>query len=348
MKMLSAVLRMSLAAAICCASATVFAAEKAKPKAKAAPAKEKAPAPKPEPAPAAEAAPAEAPAKAEAAPAAAEDNGMSGYGKMNIEHVGMMEGSLDGRINKMSGGVKIKLLAGKPDQQDLPIKAETMVFSYAEGASKPSRIVLEGGVEINHPQAKVNADKADWNMEKNEIVFTGNPIMHSDRVKEMRGSKMTLNFDTNAFQVTDARIPEIDTNQPDSGAPGAPKAGATQALRESDVTDWAGLINALKTAVADAAASPGKQLATKGGDKMLSALKSVPTEELLKNKGAVLKGINAVLSKPGFYSKDAFANAAISNEVQALLSNDQKTAEETTKMNLLLLQAAYPNFIAPK
>ena len=255
MNIQSALLRVTLAAAICCASTVAFAAEKAKPKAKAAPAKAKTEAPKaepkPEPAPATEAAPAEAPAKAEAAPAA-DDASMSGYGKMNIEHVGMMEGSLDGRINKMSGGVKIKLLASKPDQQDLPIKAQTMTFSYNEGASKPARIVLEGGVEINHPQAMVNADKADWNMEKNEIVFTGNPVMHSDRVKEMRGSKMTLNFDTNAFQVTDARIPEIDTNQPDSGGAGAPKAGAAQALRESDVTDWPGLINALKVVMTGA------------------------------------------------------------------------------------------------
>ena len=73
-------------------------------------------------------APAPAPAAPADAPAPAAE--MGSYDKMEIEHVGLMDGTLDGRINKMSGGVKIKLIAGKPDMKDLPIKAQTMTFSY--------------------------------------------------------------------------------------------------------------------------------------------------------------------------------------------------------------------------
>ena len=284
---------------------------------------------------------------AEAAPAAAPaDTGMGGYGRMEIEHVGLMDGTLDGRINKMAGGVKIKLIADKPDMKDLPIRAKTMVFTYNEGATKPSRIVLEGNVEIDHPQASVRAEKADWDMDKGELVFTGNPVMRSDRVKEMRGSKMILNFETNAFQVTDVRIPEFDTNQ----AGPAPGGGSSTppALSDGDVTDWAGFIGALKAAAAAGEASPGKQLATRGGEQMQGALASMSTEEILKNKELVLKAINGVLKKPGFYSKAAWANVTLGDEVSALLGKGSLTPEEQVRQNFLLLQAAFPNFIASK
>jgi hypothetical protein len=291
-----------------------------------------------------------APAPAEAAPDGAPpaDTGMGGYERMEIEHVGLMDGTLDGRINKMSGGVKIKLISGKPDMKDLPIRAKTMTFSYKEGGTKPSRIVLEGGVDIQHPQASVTADKADWDMEKGELVFTGNPVMKSERVKEMRGSKMILNFEKNAFQVTDVRIPEFDTSQagPAPGAGGA--SSAAPALSEADVTDWPGLIGALKTAAAAAAPSPGKQLAARGGEQMQAALKSMPVEDILQNKAMVLKAVNGILKKPGFYSKAAWEGVALGDEVNGLLAKDKLNAEEQVRQNYLLLQAAFPSFIAAK
>lgn len=288
--------------------------------------------------PPAEAAPAEA-----AAPA---DTGMGGYGRMEIEHVGLMDGTLDGRINKMAGGVKIKLIADKPDMKDLPIRAKTMTFTYKEGGTKPSRIVLEGNVEIDHPQASVRAEKADWDMEKGELVFTGDPVMRSDRVKEMRGSKMILNFETNAFQVTDVRIPEFDTNQagPAAGAGG----GGAPVLADGDVTDWTGFITALKAAAASDAASPGKQLASRGGEQMQGALKTMAPEEILKNKELVLKAMNGVLKKSGFYSKAAWADISLGDEVKELLAKGALSPAEQARQNFLLLQAAFPNFIASK
>lgn len=286
-------------------------------------------------------------APAEAAPAPA-DSGMGGYGRMEIEHVGLMDGTLDGRINKMAGGVRIKLIADKPEMKDLPIRAKTMVFTYAEGATKPTRIVLEGDVEIDHPQASVRAEKADWDMEKGELVFTGNPVMRSDRVKEMRGSKMVLNFEKNAFQVSDVRIPEFDTNQaaPAPGNGGNGGGCAPAVLSEGSVSDWAGFIDALKAAQAAPGASPGKQLVTRAGEQTQSALQSMATADIVKNKALVLKALNGVLVKKGFYSREAWANVTLGDEVKALLAKPSLTPEEQARQNLLLLQAAFPNFIA--
>lgn len=283
----------------------------------------------------------EAAAPAEAAPA---DTGMGGYERMEIEYVGLMDGTLDGRINKMAGGVKIKLIAGKPNMKDLPIRAKTMTFTYKDDGTKPSRIVLEGNVEIDHPQASVRAEKADWDMEKGELVFTGDPVMRSDRVKEMRGSKMILNFETNAFQVTDVRIPEFDTKQAGPASGGS----APPALSEGDVTDWTGFIGALKAAASSETASPGKQLAARGGEQMQGALKTMAVDEILKNKELVLKAINGVLKKSGFYSKAAWADVPLNDEVKGLLAKGKLDAAEQVRQNFLLLQAAFPNFIASK
>lgn len=295
-----------------------------------------------------EAAPAATPEAAPEGAAPAEGAAMGNYEKMQIEHVGVMDGTLDGRINKMTGGVKIKLISNKPDTGDLPIRAQTMTFSYAEGASKPSRILLEGDVDIEHPKAHLIAERADWNVEKNEIVFTGNPIVKNEQVKEMRGSKFILNFETGRFEGTDVRIAELDTNQSGSGGGLGLGMGASGGggLSEGDVTDWPGLIGALKTAAASGDASPGRQVALRGGEKVQSALKSMPTEELLKNKELMLKAINGVLKKPGFYDRDAWANVALGDEVKGLLAKDKLTAAEQVRQNLLLLQAAFPSFIA--
>lgn len=289
-----------------------------------------------------------APAAAPEGAAPAEGAAMGNYEKMQIEHVGVMDGTLDGRINKMTGGVKIKLISNKPDTGDLPIRAQSMTFSYAEGASKPSRILLEGDVDIEHPKAHLIAERADWNVEKNEIVFTGNPIVKNEQVKEMRGSKFILNFETGRFEGTDVRIAELDTNQSGSGGGLGLGMGASGGggLSEGDVTDWPGLIGALKTAAASGDASPGRQVALRGGEKVQSALKSMPTEELLKNKELMLKAINGVLKKPGFYDRDAWANVALGDEVKGLLAKDKLTAAEQVRQNLLLLQAAFPSFIA--
>jgi hypothetical protein len=296
-------------------------------------------------APAAAAEKAAAPTAEGAAPA--EGAAMGNYEKMQIEHVGVMDGTLDGRINKMTGGVKIKLISNKPDMGNLPIRAQSMTFTYAEGASKPTRILLEGDVDIEHPKAHLIAERADWNVEKNEIVFTGNPIVKNEQVKEMRGSKFVLNFETGRFEGTDVRIAELDTSQSGSGGGlGLGMGAGGGGLTETDVTDWPGLIAALKTAAASAEASPGRQVALRGGEKVQSALKSMPTEELLKNKELMLKAINGVIKKPGFYDRDAWASVALGDEVKGLLAKDKLTAAEQARQNLLLLQAAFPSFIA--
>jgi len=287
---------------------------------------------------------AQEPAAPEAAPA---ETSMGGYERMAIEKVGLMLGDLAGRIDKMSGGVRIKLISGDPARQDLPIKADSMTFTYAEGDTQPSKIVLQGGVDIQHPTAAVTAEKAIWDFKKGELTFSGNPIMRSERVKEMRGSEMTLNFEKNTFQVSNVSIDQFDLKQPGGASPGAGGAPAANGPRmtEASISDWPAFIEALKTAAAAPGASPGKQLVSKCDPQLQAALKSMPTATVVENKGQVVKAINAMLTKPGLYNREAWAATTLNDEVNALLAKGGLTRDEQVRQNWLLLAAAFPGLI---
>ncbi len=268
-----------------------------------------------------------------------------GYTRMKIEKVGSCKAAFGGsfRIQSMTGGVHIVLMSDDPAQKDLPIRAQTMTFDWPEGVDQPKQLVLEGNVQIQHPQAAVSAERAEWNFETGKLVFTGSPKMDSERAKGLRASRITLNFKTNQLEAEDMSIDEAPMNSTGGGLGGTADPSA---LTEADIKDWAGFIDAIKTDLKKPAACPGKQLAAKLGAEAQTALKNMDTAMLVQNKGSLLKNINKVLGQPGLYTKDAFAGVTLDDETKALLDKKERTTAEQMRQNRLLLQAAFPSFIA--
>jgi hypothetical protein len=279
------------------------------------------------------------------APAAApaQGSGMSGYSSMEID-AGHMKGNFaTGAIDEMTEGVKIRLLSEDPEKKPLPIKAQTMKFTWKEGQSTPSTIVMDKNVEVNHPDAQITAGHAEWNFDSGEVVFTGDPVVNNDKIKGLRGEKMMLNVKTNNFEVTRVRADQVPLQGMDGGAGGK---GDPSLLREGDVKDWAALINALRAEANAGDAAPGKQIVSQISADNRKLLMSVDTAVLLQRKGDIVKLVNSVLKSPKLYSEAAWKGRALSEEAQKLSAAEKRGPEEQTRLNRLLLVAAYPELVA--
>ncbi len=266
---------------------------------------------------------------------------MSGYTTMNFD-AGYFQSSLDGKIEVMKDGVKIVLVSKDPSEKPLPINANQVTFTWPEKGTHPSRILLEGKVLIEHPNATIRSDKADWNFETGVLTFTGAPVASTPQVKELRGEKLVLNFKTNKFEVIKGEANEV-----------AFKGGAVEAaasnpwlLREQDIVDWPAFLEKFKEQADAKEPSPGKRTMSVLSSKAQKLIGSTSSEVLVSNKSGVLKELNNALVKPSLYDEASWKGVALDEATQALLAKKPASEEEATKLNRALLEAAYAGLIA--
>lgn len=270
---------------------------------------------------------------------------LGGYNALRIDHVGYYKGFLDGRIESFSDGVNIVLLSDDPNKEALPISANRMSFTWPEGETKPSRIVIEGKVAIDHPKGRVKAEKADWDFETGILTFTGNPVMDVGEGGELRGDKVILSFDENRLEILGLRADRLQLSGVDGGQGG--KAAALE-LQESDVRNWDGFLAKMKEQAAATEASPGKQIIASLKPEVQELIKTLPASALLENRDKVLKEINRVLTNPGLYDEAAWQGITLDDETRALLGESDLSAPDQARLNRALIEAAYPDFIAKR
>ena len=274
----------------------------------------------------------------------AADGGMGGYSSMEID-AGLMKGNFaTGAIDELADGVKIRLLSDKPDTKPLPIRAKNMKFTWTEGRTTPDRILMEGNVEVEHPDASITAERAEWNFETGDLVFTGNPVVNNDKIKGLRGEKMRLNVKNNTFEVMRVRADQVPLQSGD--AAGGVSKNDPSLLRESDIKDWGALIDILREEGKSSTATPGKQLLSQISNDNRQLLMSLDKNVLVQRKEDMLKLVNSVLRSTKLYNADAWQGKTLPEEAQKLVAAEKRTAEEQTRLNRLLLSTAWPALVA--
>jgi hypothetical protein len=274
--------------------------------------------------------------------------GADGYNAMSVK-AGMMKGNIQtGKLDSLTGGVVIELLSEDASQPNLPIRANTITFEWTEGSSMPSKIKMDGNVDIKHPQGQIKAQHADWNLESGDLVFTGNPVMDSDTFKNLAAERILINMETGAFSLEQTSVDKMPLKGADGGGAssggggGAPMPGD---LTEADITDFEGLINTLKTQAKAEGDNPGKQILAKLNPTVRGMLESQETSVLVGAKADIIKQLNGVIRKPGMYKRAAWEGIALSEDLNALIAKKDQTPEEQSRQNRLLLHAAYPAMI---
>lgn len=256
---------------------------------------------------------------------------------------GVGSGFLDGSFDTLSEGVKIVLYSSKDSTKRLPISANEIKFDWPAG-EKPRGMVLTGKVVVDHPQVNVKSEKADWDMVKGILTFTGDPIVRSPNGQEMSSQRVVINMIDNTFKAHDIVIPEWQLGG--AGLNGSGAAADPSLLREQDILDWPGLLTQVRTEAA-AGPSPGKQVVTLLDQSAQKTMTSVPVETLVENKAGVLKQINKVLANPKFYDAAAWSGKTIDKPTQDLLDRKDLAGQDLTRANRGLLEAAYPGMVAP-
>ncbi len=275
--------------------------------------------------------------------------GADGYNDMSVK-AGMMKGNIKtGKVDSLTGGVFIELLSNDASKPSLPIRANSITFEWKEDAKMPAKIKMDGNVDIKHPQGQIKAQHADWNLESGDLVFTGNPVMDSDTFKNLAAERIMINMETGAFSLEQTSVDKMPLKGTDGGGAssgggggGAPVPGE---LTEADVTDFEGLINALKAQAKESGDNPGKQVMAQLNATVRGMLESQETSVLVGAKADVIKQLNAVIRKPGMYKRAAWEGITLSDEVTALIAKKDQTPEEQARQNRLLLNAAYPAMI---
>jgi hypothetical protein len=201
---------------------------------------------------------------------------------------------------------------------------------------------MEKNVEVNHPDASITADRAEWNFDSGELVFTGDPVVNNEKIKGLRGDKMILNLKTNTFEVARVRADQV----PLQGVEGGGKSADPSMLAENDIKDWSALLTTLRGEAKTDGASPGKQVLSQISPDNRQLLTSVDMTVLLQRKGDIVKLVNSVLKSPKLYDSGAWQGKTLTEEAQQLIANEKRTPQEQSRLNRLLLCAAYPELIA--
>lgn len=272
---------------------------------------------------------------------------MGGDFGINLEHAGNFVFNFEtAQIEELTDGVRLTLLPEDPEQPPMPISADSIYFTYADtSATTPSRIVMQGNVHIRHPQGAIEAGRADWDFQENNLVFTENPQFSSEQVRELTGDEIEVNFTTGKVNVRGSAQGDLPAFAQGNGGGGGPAPSNAQ-LREQDVNDWAGLINTLKSQSGAEAPSPGKHIVGMLDPSMRNALLNTPTEVLVEQRQTLLRQLNTLIQRNDLYDEAAWDGVALSEEVAGLLAQDTRSDQEQANLNLGLLAAAYPDLIA--
>jgi hypothetical protein len=236
-------------------------------------------------------------------------------------------------------------MSDDPAKEPLPISADKITFTYPEsGGTQPSQILLEGKVNIQHPSGTFSADRAEWDFEAGELIFTGNPVMDTPQMSGFKAGKFILNFNDNTWQATDASMDEYNMSKEG----GKPSASDPAYLREGDLADWPGFLTAFKKQAASQQPTPAKHFLDLMDPEAKAALGAMTVDQLLVMKDikpSFLKKMNQALGKADFYNKAAWAGTALSDAATALLEKGTLEPGERTRLNRLLFEAAFPGLV---
>ncbi|HIJ73148.1 MAG TPA: hypothetical protein HPP83_03510 [Candidatus Hydrogenedentes bacterium] len=270
----------------------------------------------------------------------------------------------DGTFEYLLGNAKLELTYDDPSKPPILLRAHRFDFLYdTKGKQGLLEVVMskrpegdrgsaagapnDNQIRVEHPVAVVTADKATYNFAEGFILFEGNCLVDRSGMTAT-GNTVTMDLNTSrivfqAFRVKDLRIEEL--RRP--GEP--PRVEDPSLLTVKDVFDWPALLRQVKAQAKADKPSPGKRvLELLDPDTRSRLLGLDPDAQLIdKDKTGIIKRINTVLAAPDLYTKAAWNGIDIGNEARDLigLGTDKLEPEEVTRLNRLLIEAAYPKAI---
>lgn len=139
-------------------------------------------------------------------------SGSADYSAMDVDRAGSVDFS-GGRVNQMSGGVAMTLHPAQPKAKALKLSAASIGLSWSP-AGTPSAIQMRNQVRVNGPQGDIRSQKADFNLAKKTLEFTGAVKGSSDQIKAFDTDKLTYNLESGETLMTNLRAQGLALEQP--------------------------------------------------------------------------------------------------------------------------------------
>lgn len=247
----------------------------------------------------------------------------------------------------LKGAVSLTLIPDDASQKPLVMHADTATMKFgAKGGTAPETMELDGKVSVNGEMGNVTAQKAVMRMKSHDVLFTGNVVFDSSDYGKGQCGSLQINMDTGEFKMTGHSTGTVPIGQ--DNATGERKTTDPSLLRETDIRDWTGLIRAIQKQDKSEAASPGRRMMSILSATARDRFAQIPSGKIAQSmKGPILEQLNGVIRNRRLYDAKAWHGVTLTEETKRLLRRRSSLEpSEICRLNRLLLDAAYPSFIA--
>lgn len=282
-----------------------------------------------------------------AADEAGPPGGLAGgaYIGFELHHCDVLTGNLKTTVREMTGAVDMTLIAQDPER-NLRVQAETVRFAYDSDTDRvPSQILLEKNVVVAHPQGTVHSQMASIDFTNSVVRFTGRPRLDSAQLQGLEATEIVLNLETEDFTILNPRAERVLFETKPEEHP-----WDSLLLTQENINGWPELLTRLKAESAQAEDNPSKQIVQLLDDAAREAFRAAPVETLVLNTGAILAQINAMLTAPAFYNRNAWKNIKIGEDAGRLAASGPENIDKTELvwLNRMILHSAFrTHFQAP-
>lgn len=130
------------------------------------------------------------------------------YSRMDVEMAPEVVFS-QGRVERLSGGVRIRMRPPGGAGKDLRISANEVAFIWAGNQNRPSAIRLRGGVAVDSGEGVIRARSAEMNTARNELVFTGNVKGSTAEIDEFDADRIAFDLASEDSIITNLRAQDV-------------------------------------------------------------------------------------------------------------------------------------------
>ncbi len=157
-------------------------------------------------------------------------SGETDYSQMDIDRAGAVSFN-DGQVDRMSGGVSITLQPATSGAQRLKLSAANVGIAWSP-SGQPAAIQMRSNVRVDGPQGDIRSEKADLDLGKKRLEFTGNVKGKTEQIETFDTDKLTYNLDTGDAEMTNLRAQGLDIGEP------APAEGADEGANEESTSPF--------------------------------------------------------------------------------------------------------------
>lgn len=147
------------------------------------------------------------------APGGEAKSGTTDFSSMNIERAGRVVSS-GGQVKTMSGGVSISLTPSDAGAKSMKLNAGDATFAWSGEGGQPTAIAMRGSVRVDGPQGEIRAERADFDLAKKQLVFSGKVNGGLPQIERFDADKFTYNLESGEALMTDLTAKGLAISNP--------------------------------------------------------------------------------------------------------------------------------------